>query len=77
MAQIDEIKERINWLKDLFKILVMVLIALIAGVSKLFLNKDFNILFCLGAIVSVFVILWLMILFFKINKDIQKLRELQ
>lgn len=77
MAQIDEIKERINWLKDLFKILVMVLIALIAGVSKLFLNKDFNILFYLGAIVSVFVILWLMILFFKINKDIQKLRELQ
>jgi len=67
MAQIDEIKERINWLKDLFKILVMVLIALIAGVSKLFLNKDFNILFYLGAIVSVFVILWLMILFFKIN----------
>jgi len=55
----------------------MVLIALIAGVSKLFLNKDFNILFYLGAIVSVFVILWLMILFFKINKDIQKLRELQ
>ena len=44
MAQIDEIKERINWLKDLFKILVMVIIALIAGISKLFLNKDFDIL---------------------------------
>jgi len=55
MAQIDEIKERINWLKDLFW--VMVLIAIIAGISKLFLNKDFNILFYIGAIVSVFVIL--------------------
>ena len=76
MAKIDEIKERINWLKDLFKILVMVLIAIIAGIGKLFLSRDFNILFYVGSLISVFVILWLVILFFKIDKDIKKLREL-
>lgn len=38
MAKIDEIKAHIDWLKDLFKILVTILVATIAGVSKLYLD---------------------------------------
>ncbi len=74
---IDEIKERINWLKDLFKTLVMILIAIIAGVSKFYLDKDFNILFYIGIIVSFFVTIWILILFFKIEKEITNLGEIK
>jgi len=42
---IDEIKERINWQKDLFKTLIMILVAVIAGISKLYLDKIMIILF--------------------------------
>ena len=78
MAKIDEIKERINWLRELFKILVMILIAVIAGISKLYLDGKFdNILFYLGVFLSIAIIIWLMLLFSKINKDIKKLRDLE
>jgi len=78
MAKIDEIKERINWLKELFKILVMILIAVIAGISKLYLDGKFdNILFYLGVFLSIVIIIWLIFLFSKINKDIKKLRDLE
>jgi len=74
---IDEIKERINWLKDLFKTLVMILIAVIAGISKLYLDKNYNnILFYIGICISFFVTIWILILFFKVEKEIKKLGEL-
>jgi len=76
--KIDEIKERINWLKDLFKTFIMILIATIAGISKLYLDKNYNnILFYLGVGISFFVTIWILILFFKINKEIVKLGELE
>jgi len=78
MAKIDEIKERINWLREFFKILVMILIAVIAGISKLYLDGKFdNILFYLGVFLSIVIIIWLIFLFSKINKDIKKLRDLE
>jgi len=78
MAKIDEIKERINWLKDLFKILIMILITLIAGISKLYLDNTYhNILFYLGIFISFCIIIWLLVLFSKINKDINKLGDLK
>ena len=70
---IDEIKERISWLKDLFKTLVMILIAIMAGISKFYLDKDFNLLFYIGVTVSFFITIWILILFFKIEKEITKL----
>ena len=76
MAKIDEIKERINWLKELFKLLVMVLIAVIAGLSKLFLDGNINVLFYLGIILSLSILIWLIILSIKINKNIQKLKDI-
>jgi len=76
LAKIDEIKERINWLKELFKLLVMVLIAVIAGLSKLFLDGNINVLFYLGIILSLSILIWLIILSIKINKNIQKLKDI-
>ena len=78
MAKIDEIKEKINWLKELFKILVMILIAITAGMSKLYLDNNYNnILFYLGIIISFCILIWLLIISLKINKDIKKLGELK
>jgi len=40
MAQIDEIKEDIAWTKDFFKILVAILVAVVAGMSKLYIDTN-------------------------------------
>ncbi len=78
MAKIDELKEKINWLKELFKVLVMILVAIIAGISKLYLDNNYhNILFYLGIFVSFSILVWLLILSKKINEDIKKLGDLE
>ena len=45
MPKLDEIKARLDWLKELFKILVAVLVADVAGLSKLYLDASIGILF--------------------------------
>jgi len=42
MAQIDQVKAKIDWLKDILKILIAVLIATCAGICKLYLNETYN-----------------------------------
>jgi hypothetical protein len=76
MAKIDEIKVQIDWLKDLFKILVAILVADIAGVSKLYLSGSINVLFYAGIVLVVVLSLWLSIIAGKIQKHIQELGEL-
>ncbi len=76
MARIDEIKEKINWLKDLFKLLTMIFVGLVAGLSKLFLDKKINLIFYLGIVVSVVILIWLAIIALKINKNIKSLKDL-
>ena len=76
MAKIDEIKTEIDWLKDLFKILVTVLIATIAGVSKLYLDQDVNILFYTGTILSLGFTVWIAVIAKKIKKHIKELGDL-
>lgn len=76
MAKIDEIKTEVEWLKDLFKTLVAVLIGIIAGVSKLYLDENENILFYLGIVISLGFTLWIAIIAKKIKKQIKKLGEL-
>lgn len=49
MSKLDEIKSRIDWLKDLFKIVITIMVADIAGVSKLFIDNKIGLLFYLGA----------------------------
>ncbi len=46
MAKIDEVKARIDWLKELFKIVVTVMVADIAGMSKLYLDNTIGAACC-------------------------------
>jgi len=45
MGRLDEVKSRIDWLKDLFKILIAIMVA---GIAKLFIDDKINLLFYLG-----------------------------
>lgn len=73
MAKIDEIKTEIDWLKDLFKIIVAVLVAIIAGISKLYVDDEISVLFYLGIIVSLGFTFWIVIIAKKIKKHIKEL----
>lgn len=45
MPKLDEIKARLDWLKEQFKILLTILVADIAGISKLYLDSQDGLLF--------------------------------
>jgi len=76
MAKLDEIKSEIDWLKDLFKILVAVLVGTIAGISKLYLDETINIIFYLGITLSFGFSIWMSIIAKKIKKHIKELGDL-
>jgi len=76
MAKIDEVKSHIDWLKDLFKILVAILVTDIAGVSKLYLDTSINILFYSGIVLVVVFSIWIAIISKKIEIHIKKLGDL-
>jgi hypothetical protein len=76
MPKIDEVKSEIDWLKDLFKILVIVLVALVAGISKLYLDETVNILFYIGIVLGFGFTIWLAILAKKIKLHIKELGEI-
>jgi len=76
MAKIDEIKSHIDWLKDLFKILVAILVADIAGIAKLYIDENINILFYSGIVLIVLLSIWLAILAKKIERHIKELGDL-
>jgi hypothetical protein len=50
MPKLDEIKARIDWLKELFKIIVTIMVADIAGMAKLYLDNAINGLFYMGGV---------------------------
>jgi|GEM_PF-2860841 hypothetical protein len=56
MAKIDEVKARIDWLKELFKIVVTVMVADIAGMSKLYLDNTVDVLFYMGGLLLPFLV---------------------
>ncbi len=76
MARIDEIKAHIDWLKDLFKILVAILVADIAGISKLYVEQNISVLFYAGIILVIVLSIWLSAIAKKIEKHINELGEL-
>ena len=73
MAKIDEIKAHIDWLKDLFKILVTILVAVIAGISKLYLDLKIGIVFYFGIVLIVILSIWIAIVAKKIENHIKEL----
>ncbi len=76
MAKIDEVKSHIDWLKDLFKVLVAILVADIAGISKLYLDLQINILYYAGIILAIALSLWIAAISKKIEKHIKELGDL-
>jgi len=45
MGKLDEVKSLIDWLKDLFKTLIAIMVA---DIAKLFIDDKINLLFYLG-----------------------------
>ncbi len=76
MSKLDEIKAEIDFQKDIFKISIALLVALIAGLSKLYLDNNINILFYIGSIISILIAVVPAIVFVKIRKHIKELGEL-
>ena len=76
MAKIDEIKSHIDWLKDLFKILVAVLVTDVAGISKLYLDENINILFYSGILLVIVFSIWIAVISKKIEGHIKSLGDL-
>ncbi|MFA5454662.1 MAG: hypothetical protein WC272_05005 [Sulfurimonas sp.] len=76
MAKLDEIRAHIDWLKELFKILVTILVADIAGISKLYLDRDINLLFYSGVVLVIVLSISASITSKKIEKHIKELGDL-
>ena len=64
MAKIDEVKEHIGALKSYLNIVMAIVLALGAGISKLYLSMQVNLLFWIGIVL----ILLLLIVFIIIAK---------
>ena len=76
MPKLDEIKARLDWLKELFKILVAVLVADVAGLSKLYLDASIGILFYSGIVVLGILAIAGVIVSRKIEIHLNELRDI-
>ncbi|OUR83640.1 hypothetical protein A9Q82_02875 [Cycloclasticus sp. 46_120_T64] len=50
MSRLDEIKSRIDWLKDLFKIVIAIMVADVAGMATLYMDDKMGLLFYMGGL---------------------------
>ena len=76
MAKIDEIKEHISALKSYLNILTAILLAIGAGVSKLYIDNDTEILFWLGIGLMFVIIFAFAIISRSMHSHIKKLKDL-
>ncbi len=76
MAKIDEIKAHIDWLKELFKIFITILVADVAGISKLYIDENIDVLFYSGILLIIVLSVSVSIISRKIEKHIKELGEL-
>jgi hypothetical protein len=76
MAKLDEIKAHIDWLKELFKVLVTILVADIAGISKLYVDENINVLFYSGVVLVIVLSISVSVISKKIEKHIKELGDL-
>jgi len=76
MPKLDEIKARLDWLKEQFKILVAVLVADVAGVSKLYLDASVDVLFYSGLVLLVILTIAITIISRKIETHLIELRDI-
>ena len=76
MARIDEIKARIDWLKELFKIVIAVMVADDAGMSKLQLDNVIGVLIYMGGLLLPFLVVVCMVISMKIERHFNELERL-
>jgi uncharacterized membrane protein len=76
MAKIDEIKEFINTLRTYLSIITAIILAIGAGVSKLYLSMEINLLFWIGIVFIVLLIIIFSIISRTIHVNVKKLKDL-
>ncbi len=76
MPKLDEIRARLDWLKEQFKILVTILVADVAGVSKLYLDAQNGLLFYSGLVLLVVLTVSIIIVSRKIEIHLIELRDI-
>ncbi len=76
MGKLDEVKSRIDWLKDLFKILITIMVADIAGIAKLFMDNKISLLFYMGACLLPILAIGCIIISRKIEFHLNELGEI-
>ncbi len=76
MAKIDEVKARIDWLKELFKIVVAVMVADIAGMAKLYLDKTIDEVFYMGGLLLPVLVVVCIVISRKMERKMSELENL-
>ena len=76
MAKIDEVKEHIGVLKSYLNIVIALILAIGAGISKLYTSDDINSLFWIGIIFIVLLIVIFLVIAKNIHLNIKKLKDL-
>ncbi len=76
MPKIDGIKARIDWLKELFKVVVTVMVADVAGMSKLYLDNMIGVLFYMGGFLLPILLYVCINISKKIERHFNELEEL-
>jgi len=76
MAKIDETKEFINTLRTYLSIIVAIILAVGAGVSKLYLANTIGLLFWIGIVFIIFFIIVFALVSKSIHENIKKLKDL-
>jgi hypothetical protein len=76
MAKIDEVKARIDWVKELFKILITVMVADVAGMAKLYLDKTIDEIFYMGGFLLTILVVACIVVSRKMERQISELENL-
>ena len=76
MAKLDEIKEFITILRTYLGILTAIILAVGAGVSKLYLSKNIGLLFWIGVIFILLFVFIFALISRTIHNSIKKLKDL-
>ncbi len=76
MAKIDEIKEHIGALKSYLNIVVAIILALGAGVSKLYLSRNEGVLFWTAIVLIILLFVLFIVISKSIHNNIKKLKDL-
>lgn len=77
MSKIDEKKEYIGLLKSYINVIVAFILAIGAGVSKMYISGDINVLFWVGVGFILFFVILFVAVAKKTHREIKLLRDLK